>query len=844
MLLKSIKTRFKLAGFDIFSFAKIVLLFAIPSLYLFIFIGKDNITKILCIAVSYLYYYFIFSKSYNGIENNYNALVRKIKNKYNKQEVEDIKIKKVDDYLVKVDNNYYCVSYELKGFSYTSASKKNFTSYFEKFKMYFVKNNLPIKLNIIQRSNKSDVMFDLMEINKLESKVMRTKEEELTLRKAKMKFLIEQEAKDIRKNKYNKTIVRVYSKSAKKLRENIENLRFKDLMINTADETIDFINNLKEKTKTNKNFILADVDEKLKSYYMYNTAKKLAKLDSNFNLEFSFSPIDKDTALSGLDFGHNNIGDELSNKKSDEDKTKTKKGLLVSLIEEINKDVEKLYNVSSFFSIDENINEVKSRAIITKISSSGLYYKKIEDYDTDIMKMSMYPKKMHSIVFQSEYLTRGMPNEQSILDDYSGQYMAKLSNGYHIFNPFWITETRTSYNMQLFGDMWAGKTTFLRWLGLNNWASGNKSIFYDVEKEYKDFIIALGGEYIDLYNVSFNFYELLKVNSLDEDDEKVNQERLLDATLETNITRLSSFYVDLLSINLVSEFEYTLNKYYRELLDNTYDYNKSKKANQPHYIKWLRELTESERDKEDYINDEYKIHYDRRILLLVELGALQAKGGLLFAETTTLDLNNDLIGVDFSKLFSNEDKLYTAYTKQVIQVLEWGEMSRNRDINTKKGLFRHNFMKRYDEAKFLAIIKDEDHRFLNNGNKIFLKNTDTIQRQAPKHFTGIWSATHSIDEYNIGDDEVSGLKSTILQTKTYKIIMKQKSATLPAYKKHLINDDDTQLGGLTEDIIKKSFSFDKKGQYILTYDDYTYIARLDIPDFKKHIVFLGASENG
>ena len=112
------------------------------------------------------------------------------------------------------------------------------------------------------------------------------------------------------------------------------------------------------------------------------------------------------------------------------------------------------------------------------------------------------PLKDYSIYLPTLTLSAGFPFTKTYFNDSTG-YMLGVDIHTSLpifFDPFVVNNQRTSHNMAIISSTGGGKSFTMKKMIINEFARGTKVFIWDAENEYKNLILANGGEYIDLYS--------------------------------------------------------------------------------------------------------------------------------------------------------------------------------------------------------------------------------------------------------------------------------------------------------------------------------------------------------
>lgn len=802
----------------------LVLKLVLPTVLLFKYFVVDFISGIIAIFIIYNLFYFLVSKSLSKVEENYKTIKRLFFDRISKSTL-DLNVKKYskNNNTLIIDNEY-AIGAKLLGKPIESLSAINQEIELAKRLSFLVNNKYRFKVVSILEKNKNLIIEkDRNDVNYLE-------------RKDSLQEYISQD------------YYIFYTKNAKTLSEIIDLIKsYNDLELIDNTQLSEVMANLYDDFDTNKDifkyydiYFLHNIGKHMPRFYHYNAKKLIEYTNQNFVYIADYQPYSIKEAENILNNDIRELKDTRVNKpkESEEESVADLKENMRSLAASLNKSEERIYKYSAYFLIEKGLDENLVKELLKNINTScGLYFSNINIISKYIFKDRFKINPIKTFDIQSNVLKKDFVNERCLLNDPYGKYLSKANNGHIIFNPFVEGRNRKSFSLQLLGLTGIGKSTLLKLLIHNNFYNNNKTIILDIQAEYKLLTKHLGGEVIDSNNVFINIMEIF-INEylLDDNTNEENKYLLWQKNLEDNVERIISFFKHFIkNENLLTELRTTLYEYYNVIYKaSNNDMYCSKDYTLKDFYKFIKHQNESIKSDDTYVS---KIKAERKALLELEIQSLVISNSNYFTQKTKLDLNNNLICLDLHQLMDNEDDsiLKKAFVRQLYSVVILREMKLNRKLNESQGIGRHNFTKNYDKTRFLAIIIDEEHEILNSDDESFITRLNSYTRLAPKCFTGIWGASHTIDDYNLAAKDSASLKrKTLIDLRTYKIIMKQPKSCEDTYSKYIITNDVES--NLTLDHIRNTFKYDS-GEFLLAFGSEVYEGYIDVHDDLKPIVY-------
>ncbi|MEC3463211.1 ATP-binding protein [Bacillus thuringiensis] len=392
----------------------------------------------------------------------------------------------------------------------------------------------------------------------------------------------------------------------------------------------------------------------------------------------------------------------------------------------------------------------------------------------------------------SKNIGYGIPFHHQDLKDPRGIYLGQTSTGgAFILDPFFSTDTRTSFSGFVFGKMGAGKSTFLKQLLEGLLAKDSFIRGFDKAKDYCTIVQQQGGKIIDLSGAKSNgIVETGMINPLEvfatiinentgEVDEKGSFLQHLSKL--TNMLRFLS--VDI-SEPAVKEFRTYLLQFYRD-----YGLYPEKGSDAP--VKLTGKSPKEYPTMEEFFEYLSKVklekgatqqrHRDLEVLQGQVYDMVNVYGDIFNGHTTLANFENEKIVFFDIDGISKIDKpifncqLFTALT------LIWSHALKN---GRRMKYLREEKKYPFEDLNYFMVLLDECHNVINSENKFANRYILEFEREMRKFFAGIFFATQSPQEMlpppgsNV---DVSDMKA-IFELTQYKIFLNMDNSVLETLK--------------------------------------------------------------
>lgn len=350
----------------------------------------------------------------------------------------------------------------------------------------------------------------------------------------------------------------------------------------------------------------------------------------------------------------------------------------------------------------------------------------------------------------TETLAGGNPFHFTSLADQYGSYFGRTDTGGTVLlDWFQHTNTRTSYNGTIVGDMGSGKSTLLKKLMKDRAIRGDYIRVFDVADEYDALTESLGGKTISLDGTGgvLNALEVLKT---------ADEEELCWAQHITKLTTMYRLLRPEAEDKEVLAFENLLREFYLELgffdQDDQEKILKMTSLPPEEYPTWsdfldfVAGIVEEAHDQDDYVKNSLKkaeVGYYNNVRLQIQ--NLVSNYGFLFNGHTNIPdiLNTQVVRFDIKNLKNMDDRIFDAQVF-LAQHLWWDNCVRIGE--REKAAVENKEKTDIEVIHFLGII-DEAHNMINAHKTVTLKQVLVFCREARKYYGGLVFASQSIRDF-------------------------------------------------------------------------------------------------
>ena len=370
------------------------------------------------------------------------------------------------------------------------------------------------------------------------------------------------------------------------------------------------------------------------------------------------------------------------------------------------------------------------------------------------------------------------------------------------FDPFVITNKRTSHNIAIVSSTGGGKSFTMKKMIVNEFARGTKIFIFDAENEYEKLVKANDGEYIDLYSKKGGMINPLQIRYIPSDEDQETKET--DCPLAKHLGFLEAFFKsafdninekELVMLLAILESLYNKKGIYKNTSINTLQTLKAE--DYPIFTDLYNYLPEYKKQVESV--EKIKIIDQLQILIS---RFLTGTDSYLFNSHTSIDLNNDLIAFNLQELlYSGNQRIVNTQILNLLTYLN-NSIVGNKIVNEKR---------ESGDKQHISIIVDEFHLYIDENNNEVIKNFGQLARRCRKYNTNLILSSQCISDF-LGNANVLRHATAIFNNCQYSMVGMLKEDDLKAYLELFKNNPltDTQI----EFLLKA-----KRGEFLLNIDN-------------------------
>lgn len=370
------------------------------------------------------------------------------------------------------------------------------------------------------------------------------------------------------------------------------------------------------------------------------------------------------------------------------------------------------------------------------------------------------------------------------------------------FDPFVITNKRTSHNLAIVSSTGGGKSFTMKKMIVNEYARGTKIFIFDAENEYEKLVKANDGEYIDLYSKKGGMINPLQIRYIPSDEDQETKET--DCPLAKHLGFLEAFFKsafdninekELVMLLAILESLYNKKGIYKNTSINTLQTLKAE--DYPIFTDLYNYLPEYKKQVESV--EKIKIIDQLQILIS---RFLTGTDSYLFNSHTSIDLNNDLIAFNLQELlYSGNQRIVNTQILNLLTYLN-NSIVGNKIVNEKR---------ESGDKQHISIIVDEFHLYIDENNNEVIKNFGQLARRCRKYNTNLILSSQCISDF-LGNANVLRHATAIFNNCQYSMVGMLKEDDLKAYLELFKNNPltDTQI----EFLLKA-----KRGEFLLNIDN-------------------------
>lgn len=430
---------------------------------------------------------------------------------------------------------------------------------------------------------------------------------------------------------------------------------------------------------------------------------------------------------------------------------------LENLLEELNYSSENLYFTEFYLMYPA----YKHREILKIIRGKGIRVNDLvfTQYDgwlsmLPFLSMPIKDNRERFSPIQSSTIAGAFPFVAKQLMDNEGAFLGYSTRYPAFFNQFVISETRVNHNMVILGKSGGGKSFFMKKMVARAAAEGKRIFILDPDNEYDHVCSKFRGNWIDVGGETSGRINPLQVfPSLREGSSvgDVSSHRLfLDQFFRTVCADMSEEVILFLN-KAIADLYAGMN------ITDESDLSALQSADFPTFDTFKELLEKKCSDTKRY--DAGEIAAYKKVLLYVEQFATGGLYSRMWNGITTLEIKNDFNVLNFQSLFANNNRIVANGQMLLLMRFLNREVIKNRELN------------KYSEVrKYVTIIIDEAHRFINPQFPVALDFMSTMGKQIRKYSGALTVATQNIDDFIGVSEEMKAQASAVINACQYSMI--------------------------------------------------------------------------
>lgn len=440
--------------------------------------------------------------------------------------------------------------------------------------------------------------------------------------------------------------------------------------------------------------------------------------------------------------------------------------------------------------------EERCKALLISLEANG-YKAAVFLNETKNEWMSMYQpyevqKKQEAAIYgqpiTSESLAGGYPFHFSSLEDEMGTLLGyTATGGVVLFDWFFKSKSRLSYNGSVSGDMGAGKSSLLKKIMKDRAMRGDFIRVFDVAGDFIEYTKELGGSLIALDGSSgiINVLQILKASSEEE------------SNYTLHISKLNTWYKFLMpeadAYDLIELEEQCRDTYIKfGILNKDGEIGDKDITGLPatkypmlsDLVETIKEnIAELSKEEDNRLQNSLTVNklirLDRLRLTLENL--INNYGRIFNGHTSIPNVQDEqIITFDLTVLKGMKASVFDAQIFNAIS-LSWDNAISNGKIMKEDW---ENGRIDWEEIKRFLMIIDESHLWLNAKKIYAVDQISTYCREGRKYFAGIIFASQNVRDYAPDDSSVENINAlkTLFELTQYKFIFRQPASAKPLLK--------------------------------------------------------------
>lgn len=434
--------------------------------------------------------------------------------------------------------------------------------------------------------------------------------------------------------------------------------------------------------------------------------------------------------------------------------------------------------------IRKELNGMNHKSTIYLFQSNQEWMSLFTSYDQQIK----YNHTRQGLLLPSSSIGGGVPFHHQDLKDPRGIYVGQTSTGgAFIFDPFYSTQTRRSFNGMVLGKMGFGKSSFMKQLEEGLVAKNAFIRGFDKARDYYSLIESQGGKIIDLSGGAnsgmINPLEVFATKT-DENTLEIDEYGSFMQHL-SKVANMVRFINPKITPTEITEFKGLLRRFYIQIGLLSPDYMKD-----PSKVK-ITGLRVNQYPKLSQFalflkNVKYENPTPQRVrtleMIQIMVEEMVDQYAPLFEGHTTLeDIDNEQIVFFDIDGISQLDKevfncqLFTALT------LIWNHALKN---GRKMKRLMEEGKITYEDLRYFMVLIDECHNIINANNIFAVEYVVSFEREMRKFSAGVFFATQSPNEIlpeSASNESVATIK-TVFELTQYKVFLNLDNSVLGRMK--------------------------------------------------------------
>lgn len=392
------------------------------------------------------------------------------------------------------------------------------------------------------------------------------------------------------------------------------------------------------------------------------------------------------------------------------------------------------------------------------------------------------------VLLPSSSIGGGVPFHHQALKDPRGIYLGQTSTGgAFIFDPFYSTNVRRSFNGFLLGKMGFGKSTFMKQLEEGLVAKNAFIRGFDKARDYYDLIESQGGKIIDLSgggnNGMINPLEIFATKT-DLEGNVVDEYGSFLQHL-SKVSNMIRFLNPQITEIEITEFKGLLRAFYIKFGLLTKDY-----INEPNLVKVTgfnpnQYPTLSQFSK--YLHGvKYKNPTPQRVrtleMIRIMIDEMVGQYAPLFDGHTTLQNieNEQIVFFDIDGISQLDKEVFNCQLFTALTLI-WNHALKN---GRKMKRMLEEGKLTYEDLNYFMVLIDECHNIINANNIFAVEYVVSFEREMRKFSAGVFFATQSPNEIlpeGASDTSVATIK-TVFELTQYKVFLNLDNSVLGRMK--------------------------------------------------------------